>query len=118
MTAPKTALDFMLEPDPREEKLPLWVRENILKMRNQLRKQAETLAIAKGENPDTNVRLVGKHNYEALPLPKHAHVAFRSKWGEIQVGHALDGTVRIQGDSVLIAHLQAGNALTVELKDN
>lgn len=107
-----------LTPDPREEKLPVWVKESMASMRRTIRTLEETVAAVKGEHPGSNVRLFDKGTRHDIALPKNAHVSFDSNWGKVIVGHDLDGRVRIQGDSRLILRMNAANALTVELPDD
>ena len=106
-----------LTPDPREEKLPMWVRESLNALRRNVRHLEESVAAVKGEHPDSNVHLLDKASLKNTDLPKNSQVAFDSHWGKVIVGHDLDGRVRVQGDNVLIVRLNAGNALTVELEE-
>lgn len=101
----------MTEIDPREAKLPLWVRDRLMHLRQEVRDLKQVA------DAGSNVQLIGRTNRDTMPLPKNSHVKFESKWGNVQVGHDLDGRVRVQGDSVLILRMSAGNALTVELED-
>ena len=106
-----------LTADPREEKLPLWVRETIIALRRNVRDLEEVVAAVRGEHEGSNVQLMDKGSLKTTPLPKNSHVKFESNWGGILVGHDLDGRVRVQGDSTLILRMNASNALTVELDD-
>lgn len=106
-----------LTPDPREEKLPVWVQESMASMRRTIRALEQSVAAVKGEYPHSNVRLFDKGNRSDTGLPRNSQVAFDSQWGKILVHHDLKGLVRIQGDSRMIVHLEASNALTVELED-
>lgn len=106
-----------MTPDPREEKLPLWVRDTLLALRRQVRDAEQIADAVRGVHTGSNVQIVGSGTRkDNIPLPKNSHVQFDSKWGSVQIGHDLDGRVRVQGDSVLIVRLNAGNALTVELE--
>ena len=105
-------------PDPREEKLPLWARDTLLALRRQVRDAEQAADAVRGAHEGSNVQLIGKTaRKDNVPLPRNSYVRFDSKWGGIQVGHDLDGRIRIQGDSVLVLRMSAANALFVELED-
>lgn len=107
----------MMTPDPREERLPAWVRETLHTLRVAVRDAHEIAESVKGEHAGSNVRLDMRTAAEVVPLPKNSHVEFDSKWGKITVGHTMGGQIRIQGDSRMILRMEAANALTVELED-
>lgn len=104
--------------DPREEKLPMWVRETIIALRRNVRDMEEVVASVRGEHEGSNVRLFDKGTIKDTPLPKNSQVCFDSNWGKVTVGHDLDGLIRIQGDSKLVLRMNAANSLTVELEDS
>lgn len=106
-----------LDPDPREEKLPAWVRKKLEDQRRWISDMEATVDAVKSEHKGSNVRLVDFHSptLRTTPLPKNSHVEFDSNWGKFTVHHDSDGKIRIQGDNVLLMRLQAGNSFTVEL---
>lgn len=105
-----------MTPDPRESKLPVWAQQTLDQLRLRVLDAEKTMASVKGEHPDTNVHLDVRRSRNSVGLPRNSHVTFDSKWGGIQVGHDLEGRVRIQGDSRLILRMNAANAMTVELE--
>jgi len=108
--------DPRLKIDPREEKLPLWVREKLDHMRRTIRDLEAVVASVKGEHEGSNVHLIDRASIKRTPLPKNSQVEFNSGWGKIGVYHDLDGRVCIQGDSTIILRVNAGNSVTVELE--
>lgn len=106
-----------LTPDPREEKLPVWAREKLASLRQNVRKLEEARDVLKGEHQDSNVRLLEKTGLGHIPLPKNSMIKFANNWGHITVHHEPDGRVRIQGDNTILVRLNAGNSLTVELEN-
>ena len=107
----------LLTPDPREEKLPVWVQEKLSALRIKVRDMEAVVASVRGEHEGSNVRLLGGASLKDTPLPKNSQIAFDSHWGKIAVGHDLEGRLRIQGDNTLILRMNAGNALTAELEN-
>lgn len=106
-----------LTPDPREEKLPMWVRTSLLALRNNVRDLEQVAAAVKGVHEGSNVRMLSLTGItDNIPLPKDSMIKFDNKWGGITVHHTKDGGLRIQGDNTLILHMNAGNSLTVELE--
>lgn len=106
-----------LDPDPREERLPRWVQTTLASLRSDVRELKETADTLRGELPDSNVRIMHRTNLDTIPLPENAMIKFANKWGWITVHHERNGQVRIQGDSTMILHMNAGNSLNVELRD-
>jgi hypothetical protein len=105
-------------PDPREAKLPVWVREQLQSYRKTITDLHQAVTVLQGQNAGSNVVLVGKYKMPDTPLPKNSSIAFKSNWGRIQVFHDLKGRVHIQGDNTILVRPGGGNNLTIELEDN
>lgn len=106
-----------MTPDPREEKLPVWVQSSVASMRSTIQDLEAALTTMQGEHQESNVRILKTTSLGNIPLPKNSMVKFDNKWGEILVCHERDGRIRIQGDKAVVLRMLAGNALTVELED-
>jgi hypothetical protein len=119
MAAPNHPSPWLI-PDAREAKLAQWARDTLAHLRSEVEMLEKALAALRGENEGSNVVIAanaGMHGRPELPLPKNSRIDFATGWGKIQVHHDLKGNVRVQGDSSLVVYLEAGNALTVKLKD-
>ena len=103
--------------DPRERRLPVWVQNLILVLRDTTRDAQAVADAVRGEHTGSNVRLQVRGSLEPVPLPENSYVQFDSKWGKVIVGHDLEGRIRVQGDSRMILRMNAANALAVELED-
>jgi hypothetical protein len=104
-----------LTPDPREEKLPVWVRTTLHALRRDIRDLEAVAASVRGEHKGSNVEMVDMTRINRTPLPKDSMIRFANNWGGITVYHDRDGRVCVQGDNSLILHMSASNMFTVEL---
>ena len=77
----------MLNPDPREVKLPQWTRNLLQTLRAEVRTGHNELQAMKHAVGETNVWISGGPTLEDLPLPKNSKIRFRiNKDDEIVVG--------------------------------
>lgn len=106
------------EPDPREAKLPAWVRTKLERQRLRIKDLEATVDAVKGVHAGSNVRLVDFHanNLKPTPLPKNSHVEFDCKGGKVSVGHEVNGTLSIQGSQPVVLRMLASNLFSVEVE--
>lgn len=109
--------------DPREERLPKWVRDELRSLRRELVTTQRKLEEAHGNIPDTDTYLLDYGSLTNWPLPRGARVAFhltppvvgRKVRQAIQV-YAADGALHVQGDTSLVVYPRASNTFNIELE--